>query len=69
MSGEPHLFSLKKTIDKLDSDELRFQTTLDCYRAAISAVHEHAVEVMPELTTNFGLALQALHQDLVQFKY
>ena len=58
------MFSLKKSIDKLDREEQRFQTTLDCYLAAISGIYEYAVEVTPELTETHGLSLQALHRDL-----
>lgn len=58
------MFSLKKTIDKLDRDEQRFHTTLDCYLAAISGIHDHVVDVSPELTRAHVLSLQALHDDL-----
>jgi len=58
------MFSIKKTIDELDRGEQRFQTALNCYLAAISGIHEHAVEVTPELTDDYGRSLRALHRDL-----
>lgn len=58
------LFSLKKTIDKLERDEQRFRTVLDCYLAALHGIDEHAVDVAPELTGDYRTSLRALHRQV-----
>ena len=58
------MFSFKTAIDRLDQDEERFDTAMECYLAAILAMQEHAVDVVPELTRDHQHALRALHRDL-----
>lgn len=58
------MFSFKNAIDRLDKDQQRFDSAMECYLAAILAIQEHAVEVTPELTRDHQLALRKVHRDV-----
>jgi len=60
------MLSIKKAIDKADRDDQRYQTVLGCYMAAISGIADQAVEVTPDLTSDYRLTIRALHRDLCE---
>ena len=60
------MISLRKTFDKLDTQEQRFRTALDCYLAAIQAIRDHTVEICPELARELRSALSILHRALCE---
>ena len=58
------MFSFKTAIDRLDQNEERFDTAMECYLATILAMQEHAVDVTPELTRDYQHALRTIHRDI-----
>ena len=58
------MISLRKTMTELEGLSQRLQTALDCYRAALGSMEQHAVEIAPEEVAEHRQALRLIRTAL-----
>ncbi|HSW49353.1 MAG TPA: hypothetical protein VLH09_04220, partial [Bryobacteraceae bacterium] len=58
------MISLRKTMTELEGLSQQFQTALDCYRAALGSMEEHAVAITPEGVAEHRQTLRLIRKAL-----